>query len=314
MKRDVSRLAEFAAVSAGLFLIIGLVLHRQIGAPRSVPDLGDPLFSMWRLGWVAHQVINDPTHLFDANIFYPERGSLTCSDSIILPGLMAAPLLWAGVHPVLAYNALLISSFLLSAIAAYALIRGLGLGRGAAWCAALIFGLYPSYRLDHFSHLELQMAQWIPLALLAIHRLIASRRGVYVAIVALLLAAQAYSSMYYGVFLAMYGAVFRGCSHARRSRPAANSRFAGRGVRARGRTRAATGARVREVAAVTWRARRRRGDTVQRGGRRLRQSEPAARDLRQSHAGSASRGASTLPGRRDALRWRPLAHSRRSAP
>jgi len=210
MKRDVSRLAEFAAVSAALALVIGLVLHRQIVAPWSVPDLGDPLFSMWRLGWVAHQVSADPRQLFDANIFYPERASLTYSDSMILPGLMAAPLLWAGVHPVLAYNLLLISGFLLSSIAAYALVRGLGLGREAGWCAALIFGLYPSYRLDHFSHLELQMAQWIPLALLAIHLLIASRRAVYVPAVALLLAAQSYSSMYYGVFLALYAAVFAG--------------------------------------------------------------------------------------------------------
>ena len=34
-----------------------------------VPDLGDPLFPIWRIGWVYRQLLGDPRPLFDANIF-----------------------------------------------------------------------------------------------------------------------------------------------------------------------------------------------------------------------------------------------------
>ena len=32
-----------------------------------------PHFSTWRLAWIAHALRTDPRHLFDANIFWPER-------------------------------------------------------------------------------------------------------------------------------------------------------------------------------------------------------------------------------------------------
>ena len=35
----------------------------------SVPDLGDPLFSIWRIGWVYHKLGGDPRPLFSPNIF-----------------------------------------------------------------------------------------------------------------------------------------------------------------------------------------------------------------------------------------------------
>ena len=70
-----------------------VLLHDQFLQPYSVADLGDPLFSIWRIGWVLHQVEVDPLRLFDANIFYPERLTLTFSDPMILPALAAAPML-----------------------------------------------------------------------------------------------------------------------------------------------------------------------------------------------------------------------------
>ena len=60
------------------------------------------------------QVAHDPLHLFDANIFYPERYTLAYSDPLIIESAMAAPLLWAGASPVLAYNAILIFGFALT--------------------------------------------------------------------------------------------------------------------------------------------------------------------------------------------------------
>jgi hypothetical protein len=215
-----TRHAIVAALGLGVSLI--LLLHQQVGHLDSVPDLGDPLFSVWRIGWVNHQLFTDPRHLFDANIFYPERLTLTLSDPIVLPALMAAPLLAAGVHPVVAYNLLLLSAFWFSGIAVYLLVERLTASPRAAFIAGLIYACC-GYRFEHYSHLELQMTQWMPLGLLALHLLIGRgpgsgspksvggsqdwRRWWYALAFAAALAAQLYSSMYYAVFFVVYAAL-----------------------------------------------------------------------------------------------------------
>ena len=148
------RRAGLAALGACAFGAV--LLNAQLRHMDSVPDLGDPLFSMWRLGWVYHQLSGDPRSLFDANIFHPERLTLTYSDAMLWPALTAAPLLGAGLHPVITYNVLFLASFVLSAIGAYLLVDRLTGSPPAAFVAALLFGFHP-YRFEHYSHLELQM-------------------------------------------------------------------------------------------------------------------------------------------------------------
>ena len=215
-----TRHAIVAALGLGAALM--LLLHQQVGHLDSVPDLGDPLFSVWRIGWVNHQLFTDPRHLFDANIFYPERLTLTLSDPIVLPALMGAPLLAAGVHPVVAYNVLLLSAFWFSGIAVYLLVERLTGSPRAAFIAGLIYACC-GYRFEHYSHLELQMTQWMPLGLLALHLLVGRDQGSglrepetgsgepkrwwYALAFAAALVAQLYSSMYYAVFFVVYAAL-----------------------------------------------------------------------------------------------------------
>src|SRR6185436_11697680 len=77
-------------------------------------DTHDTIHHEWILAWDAHQIVNDPRHLFDANIFYPEPDTLAYSDHLIVQGVMAAPLLWLGASPVLAYNLVLIAGLALT--------------------------------------------------------------------------------------------------------------------------------------------------------------------------------------------------------
>src|SRR5436309_1088273 len=111
------RHAIVAAVGIGI--AVAVLLHNQIRHLDYVPDLGDPLFSTWRVAWVNHQLFTDPRHLFDSNIFYPERLTLTLSDPVILPALTAGPLLAIGLHPIIVYNLLLLSGFWMSGVAVY---------------------------------------------------------------------------------------------------------------------------------------------------------------------------------------------------
>ena len=189
--------------TVGLCAFGTALLWPQLRHMDSVPDLGDPLFSIWRIGWVFHSLQGDPRPLFSPNIFYPQPLTLTYSDAMLWPSLTAVPLLAAGIHPVVAYNVLFVSSFVLSGLAMFALAAHLTGSRQAAFIAALLFGFYP-YRFQHHSHLELQMTYWMPLALLAWHRFLVTQRARHAGAAALCMVGQLYSSMYYGVFFALY--------------------------------------------------------------------------------------------------------------
>jgi len=193
----------------GLALALGVLLHAQLARMYSVPDLGDPLFSMWRVGWVTHQIVRDPAHLFDANIFYPEKLTLTLSDPMILPAIMSAPFLALGFHPIVVYNLIFVSAFWLSGLATYLLVERLTGSARAAFVAGLIYAC-ASFRFDHYSHLELQMTWWTPLGLLALHRFLSVGRWVDAIACGVAAVAQLYSSMYFAVFFLLYVAVVGG--------------------------------------------------------------------------------------------------------
>lgn len=204
------RAGEWAGV---VLLFLGLtaaMAWQQVIALHSVPDLGDPLFSIWRLSWVAHQLPRDPLHLFDGNMFFPELRTLAYSDAMLATALLAAPFLWLGVHQVVVYNILFLLSFAASGIAMYALVRGLTGDRLAALVAGVAFAFYP-FRFEHYSHLELQITFWMPLALLMLHRTVRSGRARDGVVTGILVALQTLSSLYYGLFLLVVMAVVWAC-------------------------------------------------------------------------------------------------------
>ena len=203
------RSARAFALAALVYLPLTAIMTYPQGrflTETVVPDYGDPLLSTWRLSWVAHQLPRDPLHLFDANIFHPEPNALAFSDAMIVPSLMVAPLVWCGVHQVVAYNVLLLSGFVLSALAMFVLVRSLTRHTGAALIAGAVFGFLP-YRFLHYGHVELQMAQWMPLCLWALHRTIADARLRDGLLAGFFLTLQTLSSFYYGIFFATYVAV-----------------------------------------------------------------------------------------------------------
>jgi hypothetical protein len=194
------RVAEIGIVGLAFTALVAIATWPQVARLDSVPDLGDPLFSVWRIAWIAHQVVRDPIHLFDGNMFYPERLTLALSDPVIVPGLMSAPFFWLGGHPLTIYTLLFLSGFVFSGVTTYLLVRALTGRRDAAAISGIIFALYP-YRFEHYSHLELQMTMWMPLALLGLHRTLVSGRRRDGVLTGLAVTLQTLSSLYYGLFL-----------------------------------------------------------------------------------------------------------------
>ena len=60
------------------------VAARQRPGVHSRVDNGDYSLNVWAVDWVARTLPTDPTHLFDANIFYPARLTLAYSEPLIL--------------------------------------------------------------------------------------------------------------------------------------------------------------------------------------------------------------------------------------
>jgi hypothetical protein len=197
-----SAASSFAAVFA-LFTALTVIMtwpQARHFATHAV-DHQDVYFNMWRLGWFAHALASSPSTIFDGNIFYPEPNTLAFSDAMVVEGLVAAPLLWAGVRPVLVHNSLLLGAVIASALGMFVLVEGLTRNRAAAAISGITFAFVP-YRFEHYMHMELQWTVWMPWALWAVHRTIESGRWLHGLQAGIFVALQMLSSVYYGVFLA----------------------------------------------------------------------------------------------------------------
>ena len=100
------------AAAAALFVALTLIATYPIArAPASYAFFGhaDAQLNMWILAWDAHAIARDPRHLFDANIFAPERRALAYSETLLGYLPLAGPILWRGGSPALAFNAVLMS-------------------------------------------------------------------------------------------------------------------------------------------------------------------------------------------------------------
>src|SRR5215207_5807740 len=166
----------------------------------------DVYFNLWRLRWIAHVIATSPADLFNGNIFYPETGVLAFSDAMLVQGVLAAPLFWLGVPPVLVHNLWLLGAIVASAVGITLLARHLTGSTAGSAVAGIVFGFAP-YRFEHFMHMELQWTVWIPWAFWALQRTIETGSSRFGLLMGLFIALQMASSVYYGVFLLMLIAV-----------------------------------------------------------------------------------------------------------
>jgi hypothetical protein len=203
------RYPHTSALALLIALTVLLTWPQALHLGSKVAAHDDPLFSIWRLAWVAHILPLDPRHLFDANIFYPHVRTLAYSDAMLFESLLAAPWLWVHVNPILVYNVLLLAAIVSSGMGMFVLVRHLTGDSDAALVSAAIFTLVP-YRIEHFMHLELQWTVWMPLAFWAIHRAVDDGSVRFGVIAGLMLALQMLSSVYYGAFLGVIVAALAG--------------------------------------------------------------------------------------------------------
>lgn len=137
-------------------------LWPQLSTPGGVPDHGDPLFSMWMLAHIADRLAHAPSMFYDGRIFFPEANTFLWSDLTLLPGLISAPFLWAGVAVATVYTYLIVLSCLLSCVTMFVLVRTTTGLMAPALIAGALFGFFP-YKFAHYSHLQMQGVFLMPL-------------------------------------------------------------------------------------------------------------------------------------------------------
>lgn len=202
-RHDLSIVA--AAYSA---LSLALTWPLVLGLGRDVPaDLGDSLLNMWILAWDAEHLPRLATGMlswqgfWNANIFHPATLSLAFSEHLVGQALQILPVYWATGNIILCYNLLFLSTFVLSGLGTYLLVRDLTGDRRAAFIAGLVYGFLP-YRIASMPHLQVLSSQWMPLALWGLDRfaMTGSRRGLAGGTAALVM--QNWSCGYYQLYFA----------------------------------------------------------------------------------------------------------------
>ena len=156
----------WAAVGAYAAITIAATWPLVLGLDRDVAwDLGDPLFVMWVLAWDCKQLLaalgGDPgrlASLFDANIFHPAPLTLAYSEHFVGQALQVLPIYAATGNPILCYNLLFLSTFVLSGLGAYLFVRDLTGSHAAGFVAGLAFAFAP-YRFPQASHLQVLSSQ-----------------------------------------------------------------------------------------------------------------------------------------------------------
>ena len=206
-----------ASLALVAYLIVALAatwpLGRDLG--HEVPwDLGDPLLVMWILAWDCEQLLRilggDLSHLatfFNANIFYPVPLTLAYSEHLIAQAVQILPVYALTGNPILSYNILFLSTWVLSGLGMYLLVRELTGSATAAFVAGLLYAFAP-YRLPQSGHLHVLSSQWMPFVLFGLRRYFSSRRGLPLVGAGLALVLQSLSSGYYLLFFCPLAAAF----------------------------------------------------------------------------------------------------------
>ena len=165
---------------------------------RIASDLGDPLLNTWILWWNT-QALPFTERWWNAPFFYPTRGTLALSEHLFGIAVFTAPLHFLGLPPAGGYNVALILSGWLSAWFAFLLGRRLTGSVSAGAIAGIAFGFCP-YRVGQLSHLQVVTAQWMPLALFAMHAYLDDRRRRWLSLFAVAWLLQAWSNGYFLLF------------------------------------------------------------------------------------------------------------------
>ena len=166
-------------------------------ATAIMPGAGDYASETALIAWNGRYAFPDPTHLFDTRVAYPYANTQSYWQSVLVPGLLAAPVLALTGQPLLATNAVVVLALVASGVLTYALAWSLTGRVVPSLLAGVVFAHFPN-RLDHLGSPMVQMGCWLPVILWAATRFLADAGWRPLLVLVAALWAQMLSSLYYG--------------------------------------------------------------------------------------------------------------------
>jgi hypothetical protein len=151
------------------FLIFTIILTWPVAVRlnTAVPDLGDPLLNTWILDWDLYSITNAPSHIYDANIFYPSKAPLAYSENLFGIAIVALPFYLLGFTPLAVYNIAMLLGFAFCGYGAFVLGRTLTRSTPAGLVAGILYS-FVNFRVDHLAHLQFVWGGWMPMMLAAL--------------------------------------------------------------------------------------------------------------------------------------------------
>ena len=209
MKRPGLVLALYVLLAIAATWPVMAAPHRGVAL-----DLGDSLIVMWALAWDCHQFgailggdLGRIPRFFDANIFHPVPLALAHSEHFLAQAVQACPVYALTGNPILVYNLLFVSTFVLTAFGTFLFVREITGNAAAAFVAGILFAFSP-YRIAQSSHLHVMSTQWMPFALYGMRRYFTSGRLRALLGAALAIAVLNLSSGYYLLYFTPFALVY----------------------------------------------------------------------------------------------------------
>jgi hypothetical protein len=161
------RAAKRAVLTLALLSGLAGWFHRDLVRhfTTRIEHLGDPALNAWILAWNLHAFGSPDVDPWDAPLFHPRRQALTYSENLLAPALLASPAALVDDNPHRLYNTSFLTGVILSGFFMALLCRRVTGSTVAALAGAIVFTFAP-FKLAHTAHIQIQHAQWIPLALL----------------------------------------------------------------------------------------------------------------------------------------------------
>jgi hypothetical protein len=197
----------FHAPALLLFPVLSLILLYPLVSAARFGGIagweGDNLFYVRSLWWMKRALFDLHVAPFvDPTAYYPVGQDLSRSETSAANTILALPVTLLG-GPVLAYNAMLLFSFVATGIATYLWVEKLTGRRAAGLLAGAIVAFLP-FRFAHLpGHLPQLTTQWLPLTLYAFERLLERRSARRAVALGVCMALVALGSWYYGYSLAL---------------------------------------------------------------------------------------------------------------
>jgi|SoiMethySBSTD1v2_1073268.scaffolds.fasta_scaffold33104_5 hypothetical protein len=146
-------------------------------------DIGDSALNMWVLAWDCEQLLaimhgnfSRIGSFFDGNIFHPAPLTISYAEHLFPQAVQILPIYALTRNPILCYNLLTLSAFVLSGLGMYLFMRELTGNAKAAFVAGLLFAFAP-YRVAQTGHLPVISSQWMPFVLYGFRRYFAARQA-----------------------------------------------------------------------------------------------------------------------------------------